>query len=70
MTVPNVICEARVDGVCQGRAQHMHHIVLRSRGGSNDLSNLLAVCSACHDWIHGNPLKATELGLMRRKEAS
>jgi 5-methylcytosine-specific restriction endonuclease McrA len=70
VTVPNVICEARVDGVCQGRAQHMHHVVLRSRGGSNDLSNLRAVCTACHDHIHANPRWATEHGFMASRWAS
>ncbi|SNR53792.1 HNH endonuclease [Halorubrum vacuolatum] len=35
-------------------ARHLdvHHVVPRANGGSNDLSNLLTLCSACHRDIH------------------
>jgi hypothetical protein len=56
------LCEIRLPG-CQGIAVHPHHRKLRSRGGSNDLSNLLDVCGNCHDWAHANPELATALGL-------
>jgi hypothetical protein len=58
-------CEARATPDCTGRAEHAHHVKLRSRGGSNDPANLLAVCEPCHSWIHGHPDEATEQGLMR-----
>ena len=32
---------------CSRRAVHAHHVVPRSRGGSDDPSNLVALC-ACH----------------------
>lgn len=58
-------CEAAVTGVCTRRAEHVHHIKLRSRGGDDDPSNLLAVCFPCHDEIHKRPAWATEQGFMR-----
>jgi len=30
----------------------VHHVVPRSRGGSNDLENLTCLCSACHRLVH------------------
>lgn len=41
-----------------------HHRKLRSRGGSNDLENLVAVCPGCHNTIHDYPALATERGFM------
>lgn len=58
-------CEARVEGVCTGRHEHTHHVKLRSRGGSDDPSNLCAICTPCHTWCHAHPMAATWLGLMR-----
>jgi len=38
---------------CSRAAQHVHHIELRSRGGSNDEDNGLALCAFHHLWaIH------------------
>lgn len=48
-------CEVRIDDACSGRAEHRHHRKMRSQGGSDDPSNLLAVCWACHRWIHDHP---------------
>lgn len=30
----------------------VHHIIDLSRGGTNDPTNLVIVCKACHDAIH------------------
>lgn len=49
---------------CQGRL-HVHHILPRSRGGKHDLENLVTLCSRHHEWAHGHPLAAKELGLIR-----
>jgi hypothetical protein len=58
-------CEARVDGVCVGAAHHAHHMLRRSQGGSDDASNLLAVCHQCHEWIHTHPAMALEAEFLR-----
>lgn len=33
---------------------HVHHIVPLSKGGSNDLSNLVALCENCHEDAHAS----------------
>lgn len=47
-----------------------HHRQLRSQGGADDASNLLAVCHGCHngntDSIHLNPDFSYELGYLVR----
>ena len=45
------------DGMrCQicGRMQQLevHHLQFRSRGGTDNLDNLVAMCSACHRQLH------------------
>lgn len=56
---------------CGKAAAHMHHIVPRSKGGSDRPSNLAPMCNDCHALVHG--IRATcnsELirqGLARRK---
>ena len=46
-------CEARLSG-CSYHGADSHHRKLRSRGGSNELSNLLLLCRSCHDKITDN----------------
>lgn len=39
--------------VCKCRTNlHAHHVVYRSQGGDDILSNLLTVCDNCHSAIH------------------
>lgn len=57
-------CEARVKGVCTGRAQDAHELLRRSQGGDPTEPDLL-VCRACHDWIGANPQAAVDAGLAR-----
>tara|TARA_B100001250_G_scaffold304926_1_gene266872 strand:- start:6195 stop:6602 length:408 start_codon:yes stop_codon:yes gene_type:complete len=53
--------------VCDGRAVDIHEPLTRARGGSIlDVENTMAVCRACHTWIHDNPEAATKLGLLKR----
>ena len=46
----------------------LHHRKLKSRGGKDEVSNLVAICHPCHnlgtDSIHLNPTKATVKGWM------
>ena len=62
----------KVQGVaspaCTGRAEHVHHIKLRSAGGDNTLGNLKALCHSCHTWTHANPAKARAVGLLASKD--
>lgn len=49
-------CEARTP-VCEGRAEHAHHILPRGMGGGSkhDDEFGMGVCSACHGYIHNPP---------------
>jgi HNH endonuclease len=59
LTVPDTVKRevlARDNWLCQvpgcsGAAAHVHHIVFRSAGGSDDPSNLVSLCAAHH--LHG-----------------
>lgn len=35
---------------------HIHHMIPRSKGGTHDPENLLAVCEKCHAWLHEGEL--------------
>ena len=35
-----------------GQDTHLHHIVPRSRGGSDNLENLIELCTVCHGKAH------------------
>ena len=37
---------------CGNKKEHVHHIVSLSEGGTNDLSNLKALCKECHHKYH------------------
>ena len=41
-------CQLRYANICVGRASQCDHIVQPEAGGTNDLSNLRAVCVKCH----------------------
>ena len=60
-------CEAAGLGVCQPdqhRGDHVHHRQTRGRLGGDTIDNLVLLCSAGHAWVHANPKRATELGLL------
>jgi hypothetical protein len=63
-------CEALVHEDCTKRAEHVHHILMRSQGGSDDPANLLACCHLCHHWIHHHPALSYRLGFLAHREAS
>lgn len=47
------LCELRIPNVCTGWANRSpHHRKLRSQGGQNTMSNLVAVCGPCHSHAH------------------
>ena len=64
-------CEARIVGVCEGRATEVHHRAGRGFDGCHDPALLLHVCgrgnvSGCHGYIETHPewAKAHALRLM------
>jgi hypothetical protein len=53
---------------------HQHHLIPKSRGGSNDETNLITLCGECHAKIHGNRSKwntseLTKSALKAKKES-
>lgn len=49
---------------------HTHHLEPRSRAPSrkHDLTNGICLCGPCHYWVHHNPKKACEAGLLISKK--
>lgn len=58
------VCEARIEGVCCGTGDHLHHVRRRSQGGGDSPANLRLLCELCHEWTHRHPAAAVELGLL------
>lgn len=54
-------CETRGTPLLDGEGQ-LHHRLLRSRGGKDDIANLIRICPPCHQEIHGNPALAMANG--------
>lgn len=65
-----ILCEVRIDGVCQGLASEYQHRKNRSQCSKDEKwapSNGIMVCgfgntSGCHGFIHQNPTIAYEMG--------
>ena len=60
---------------CGGTAVHVHHRRYRSRGGTNNPVNLLALCNAHHSWVHahggfGQPANLLRLALSGGEDES
>lgn len=34
---------------------HLHHIIFRSHGGEDDVTNLITLCFLCHRKFHDHP---------------
>lgn len=60
----NYICQ-----YCKGKKKEskleVHHIVFRSRGGSDMEDNLITLCSKCHYDLHHGKLKLKKIGKMK-----
>ena len=52
----------------EGDILHVHHVRPRSEGGSDDPSNLVSVCVACHSKIHGGRLGESEVDVPSRSD--
>lgn len=62
-------CGGKCEDGCGGQAIDAAHIIARSRGGDDVLSNLRALCRVCHGKEHGIKIIApfTTLSEIRRK---
>lgn len=47
---------------------HHHHLIPKSRGGSNDDSNIITLCVNCHEKIHGVNNSLITLSSITRKK--
>jgi 5-methylcytosine-specific restriction endonuclease McrA len=48
-TADIILCE-----VCSAVGVDIHHIVFKSHGGSDEVSNLVALCRDCHSKAHSD----------------
>ena len=58
-------CQLQIPGVCTGRAEHTHHRQ-RRKADNHTHANLAAICDRCHDYAHGHPTEAYEMGWLVR----
>ena len=56
-----ILCEA-----CNRKAQDIHHIKYKSRGGKDEIGNLIALCRKCHDLAHNEELSESDLLYIHR----
>ncbi len=61
------VCGAYVRGVCTGGDLEVHHKKGRSGILLFDVRHWLAVCPACHVWIHAHPEEARKRGWLAGK---
>lgn len=61
---------------CGAQAEHYHHVIPRSLGGTDDKTNLVPLCNYCHGKLHGieftngklSHSELTRLGLERARQ--
>ncbi len=52
------------------RSTQVHEKLTRARGGDiTDKDNCVALCRACHRWVHEHPAAATEEGWLEHRKA-
>lgn len=52
--------------LCDGRATQIHHVLRRSQGGRDELSNLPHLCTKGHAYVHANPSLSYASGWLKR----
>lgn len=57
-----------LEGECWGGIE-VHHVLRRSQGGTDELSNLLCLCSRHHRYVHEHPAESYERGWLKRSAA-
>jgi len=56
-----ILCEA-----CSRPAVDVHHVKYKSRGGTDEIENLIGLCRKCHNLAHNETLKESDLLLIHR----
>ena len=61
--------------MCDNKINHYHHIVQRSKNGSNTPKNIVGLCNNCHDLVHKDLSYTDELlslksGIYKKHEVS
>ena len=54
---------------CDKPIEHYHHIVPKSKGGSDTPENLLGLCLGCHSKVHSGDINLKEAGLKKKYAA-
>jgi len=63
----NPMCQAHLPGICTKHSTDVHH----TYSGKDrdqfflDEKTWMAICRACHNWIHANSAEARELGYLK-----
>src|SRR6056297_221512 len=63
----NYICQA-----CKAKKNiilEVHHIIPKSNGGTNKVSNLITLCSNCHKKVHNNLIKCPSINNKNLKQS-
>jgi len=58
------VCKAKKNIILE-----VHHIILRSNGGTNKVSNLITLCSNCHKKVHNNLIKCPSINNKNLKQS-
>ena len=53
--------------VCRAPAVHVHHAKFKSRGGNDDIENLVGVCYKCHNDCHNEILSERDVLYIHRR---
>ena len=52
------------------RTLEVHHILMRSKGGTHHIGNLLVLCAHCHDLVHAEYRRAERRGEIMTNHAN
>ena len=61
LTRDNYTCQ-QCGGKSKDTRLEVHHVIFRSHNGSDDESNLLTLCKACHDGLHAGTVSLKQTG--------
>lgn len=65
-----VLADNKCEKCGDSKSLHVHHIVYRSKGGTDDISNLMVLCELCHIKEHeGEPVHNLMMSNYRKRIA-